>query len=168
MIQRTGTHKIDNDIPASDKFLPTESMTSRKSSFFNNSTSDKKIKNDNNQFRVHRAQRKKALEKSPLLMRIYHCNSKTQLKHIFDNLPEQWRKLLRNYLSSFFLYHVSIRSMKNSSVFISFRQVFYDALDDSSILDSHHKLQNNIVKNFCKGIVNFMVFFGHDLDKGTV
>ena len=110
-----------------------------------------------------RNKRKKILKIYPMLKRIACCNSKTELIKIFTNLSARWKKLVKKYMERCFLIHLHLRQIKNFSELMQQRQNIYDALDDPSILENGVNFANNLVKNFCKGITNFVVMFYDEL-----
>ena len=115
------------------------------------------------QFRTSRKLRLAILRDYPLIGKIYYCNSKSQLVLILETLNRDWRKLLKLYLSRFFVFHAHIRKMKNRLEFMRFRQLFYEMLDSPEALKDYMGISNNIIKNFCKGVVNFIVIFFEQL-----
>ena len=115
------------------------------------------------ELRINRTLRKEIIFNNKILKRLYTCNSKINLCHILDHLDETFKDLMRNYLKKFFIFHAHLRKMKNLKEFLSFRQCFFESIDDSSILKNNVLIQNNVIKNFCKGLLNYILIFYKDL-----
>ena len=135
-------------------------------------TSNKNIKKqsgeESNIFCINRKLRKQVLKDYPILKKFYFCSSKGGLIKIINNLPTQWKTLIKMYLRRFFLIHVHLRKMKNESEFKSYRTLFYEMLNDTELLKKNNKINNNIVKNFSKGIVNFVLMYYNQLKSSPV
>ena len=114
---------------------------------------------------IMREEKKKILLKYPLLNRFSKCNSKVGLIRIFHNLSEKWKRLIKMYMERCFITHLHIRQMKDFSELMSQRQNIYEALDYPELLISKINFGNNLVKNFCKGLTNFVVMFLDELIK---
>ena len=112
-----------------------------------------------NIFRIKRELRSYVLSNYPIVKQIYYCSSKAQMIGILNKLNTYWKELLKVYLSRFFLLHVHLRRRKNAKDFIKFRQLFFEMIDDSSILERQNHVHNNLIKNLCKGIVNFLLVY---------
>ena len=125
----------------------------------------KKILKNNNPFAVCRKHRNKIISKYPIVQKFYYCNSKSTLISILDNLNPSWVCFLKLYMKRFFLFHCQIRKMKNQSDFIKLRQFFYEIIENSEILKNNIKITNNIIKNFCKGIMNFILIYFDSLSE---
>lgn len=112
---------------------------------------------------IHRKQRTRVLHRYPILKKIANCNSKMQLVKIFSSLSSKWKRLIRSYLERCFLMHLHLRQIKQIGELMRNRQNIYDALEDPEILNNKVNFGNNLVKNFCKGLANFVIRFVHDL-----
>jgi hypothetical protein len=62
-----------------------------------------------------------------------------------------------------FLVHLHLRQIKDFYELMQHRQNIYDALEDPESLEQGVNFANNLVKNFCKGLVNFIVMFFEEL-----
>ena len=112
---------------------------------------------------MSRNKRRKILRAYSMIKRISKCNSKMELTKIFTSLNSKWKKLIKKYMENCFLIHLHLRQIKDFSELMQHRQNIYDALDDPAILDQRVNFANNLVKNFCKGFVNFVVMFLENL-----
>lgn len=112
---------------------------------------------------TNRKKRRKILMQYPLMSRFSSCNSKIELVRIFQNLSVKWKRLIKMYMERSFLMHLHIRQIKDFSELMAQRQNIYDSLDEPEILILKVNFGNNLVKNFCKGLTNFVVMFYEDL-----
>ena len=119
-------------------------------------------------FCIKRKTRKYVIEKYLTLNKILFCNSKNDLIKIINSLNLKWKKLIRNYISGFFLYHLHIRQVKDVPLLMKNRECFYKSITTPEILKKNTKLTNNIIKNFCKGFVNYILIFFQSLLKSNL
>lgn len=114
---------------------------------------------------TNRSKRIKLIKAYPFLKALSNCNSKIQMKTIFVSLTPQWKRFLRFYLSKCFIYHLFIRQIKNLKLLMQCRNRLFEALDDPEMINSKLPFTSNLVKNFCKGVSNFVVMFYEELRK---
>lgn len=112
---------------------------------------------------MSREKRKKILSNYPFLARLFFCNSKINLIRLFYDMPIIYKNLLRLYLEKIFILHLHLRQLKDFSKLMIQRHSIYKAIDDPEILKGNMNFANNLVKNFCKGVLNFIVIFYEDL-----
>ena len=112
---------------------------------------------------MSRNKRRKVIKVYPMIRRISKCNSKTELIKIFSSLTLNWKQLIKKYMERCFLLHLHLRQIKDFSELMHHRQNIYDALEDPVILESRVNFANNLVKNFCKGLTNFIIMFFDEL-----
>ena len=112
---------------------------------------------------MSRTKRRKIIKVYPMIKRISKCNSKIELIRIFTSLTKKWKKLIKKYMERCFLIHLHLRQIKDFSELMFHRQNIYDALEDPIILESRVNFANNLVKNFCKGLTNYIVMFFDEL-----
>lgn len=112
---------------------------------------------------MNRENRKKLLEKYSGLWKVFQCKSKNKFIEILRGLEKYIRRLLKDYLRHHFLFHLHLRQIKDISGLMKNRQMIFEAIDDPEILDSNCTFSNNLIKNFCKGFVNFVLIFYEDL-----
>jgi len=115
--------------------------------------------------RMSQKKRKVILEKDPWIKKLFQCRSKSNLISIFLKLPEIYKEFIKIYLEKCFLLHLHLRQIKNLFQLMEHRQCIYNAIDDPQILLGNMKFKNNMVKNFAKGVVNFIVLFYEDLKR---
>lgn len=112
---------------------------------------------------MKRSKRKKIIRQYSFLNQISKCNSKIGLFHIFVSLTTDWKRLLKNYMERAFLFHLHIRQIKDFAELMSQRQNIYEAIDFPDILNTRVNFKNNLVKNFCKGFLSFVVIYSEEL-----
>jgi hypothetical protein len=117
---------------------------------------------------INRKKRRDIIRKYPLIGSLSKCNSKIKLLNIFKLLTPEWKLFIKFYMSRCFLFHLQIRQIKNTKELLQQRQNLYDALDDPDIIFLKITFSNNLVKNFCKGILNFFVMFQEQLLKNKM
>jgi hypothetical protein len=110
-----------------------------------------------------RAKRKQIFKSYPILKKLFYCTSKYQLQNILFELPFQFKVLLQEYMSKCFIFHVHMRPINNISQLLLQRNVIFNAIMDPQILNGNKSFANNLVKNFCKGMVTFLVLFYNQL-----
>ena len=115
--------------------------------------------------KVNRKKRRQIFKDHPHIMRLFYCTSKYKLQKILFELPFHIKRLLRNYLSRSFIFHLHMRPINNISKLLLQRQVIYKAILNPEFLSGNKSFANNLVKNFCKGMVNFIVLFFDELVK---
>ena len=113
---------------------------------------------------MNRQKRRMLLEKYPILTRIFNCNSKNELINILFAMPSEWKQFMKLYLEKFFIMHLHLRQIKEFSKLMAHRNYIYEAIRDPEILRGNMSFANNLVKNFCKGLVNFVVLFYDNLN----
>ena len=113
--------------------------------------------------RINRKKRQELLLEYPLLSRISKCKGKAEMISIFKRLNKKWKFLIKKYMEQCFITHLHIRQIKNFSELMKHRQNIYEALDDPESLNFKVSFGNNLVKNFCKGLSNFIIIFYNDL-----
>ena len=125
---------------------------------------EKKLKNLKGLGRImKRSKRKKIIRQYSVLNQFSKCNSKIGIFNIFNSLNEKWKDLLKMYMQRAFLIHLHVRQIKEFSELMAQRQNIYDAIDCPDILHSRVNFGNNLVKNFCKGFLHFVVIFSEEL-----
>jgi hypothetical protein len=112
---------------------------------------------------MDRKKRMEILKNNSLLLKLSKCAAKIDFISILESLSEKWKDLFKFYLKKCFLIHTHIRQVKNKNELLLQRQNIYEAIEFPDSLNFKQKLKNNIVKNFCKGFVNFIVMYYEDL-----
>ena len=145
----------------------------KKESVFSNSKETKINKADielefkKNRRVSNRTLRRKLYRKYAFLKNLSTCNSKIKLIRIFSNLSPKWKSFMKYYLSNCFIKHLCIRQIKNFNDLLAKRSIFFQALDDPQLFINQINFGNNIIKNFCKGVCNFIVMFYKELTKNN-
>ena len=112
---------------------------------------------------TNRNRRKRLMREYPFLLALSKCNSKMQMKTIFTQLSPHWKRFLRFYLSRCFILHLFIRQIKNLKQLMQSREQLFQALDEPELVSTALPFTSNLVKNFCKGVSNFVVMFYDEL-----
>jgi hypothetical protein len=66
-------------------------------------------------------------------------------------------------MEHYYIIHLHVRQIKQFSKLMNYRWLFYEAIDDPGVFKSNTSVGNNIIKNYCKGVVNFVCLFRHEL-----
>ena len=112
---------------------------------------------------MNRNRRKMLLQLYPILSKIFKCTSKYKFMQLISSLNLEYKQLMKTYLTKFFIVHLHLRQLKNISGLMAYRHIIYDSIDNPEILSTVSNNSNNLIKNFCKGLVNFVVIFYDDL-----
>lgn len=118
---------------------------------------------------INRQKRKALLSKIPVLRRLSGCTSKRKLKLICEHLSPKWRSFLALYVSRFLILHLFVRPIKGRKNQLQYRQFLHDAVQNPELLDNRNRFKANDVKNFCRGVINFVIMFYDELlEKGII
>ena len=112
---------------------------------------------------MDRKKRSQILIDYPILLKISNCAAKIDFINILESLSQRWKKLFKFYMTKCFLIHLHIRQVKFTKELLLQRQNIYEAIDFPDSLNFKLSLKNNLIKNFCKGFVNFVILFFEDL-----
>ena len=118
--------------------------------------------------RLSNQKKKKVLSKYKLLNKLSKIRTKESLINFFIFLSESWKDFIKCYLQKYFIIHIFIRPLKDPIPLMRERQFIYDSIDNPENFLSNLKFSTNIIKNFCKGIVNFVILFHDDLIKYNI
>lgn len=100
-----------------------------------------------------------AFKEQPLLTKFQKCNSKIELSRIFRGLSKKWKNFLQFYLSNCYIHHLHLRQIQDIQQLLKNRDVILRAIQKPDILLLSVQFENNLVKNFCKGLVSFICSF---------
>ena len=114
---------------------------------------------------MNRSKRKKLIKEYPMLSLVFKCNSKQTFINLILKMSSVFKNFVKIYLTKFFIRHLHLRQIKEITGLMAYRQTLYDAMDEPEILNTTSHSSNNLIKNFCKGLVNFVVIFYDDLIK---
>ena len=84
------------------------------------------------------------------------CNSKAALFRILTELSEEWRDILRFYMNKCFIHDLYTRRLANKMFLLSKRNLLYRLIDAPELLNRDCHFDNNLLKNFCTGVANFV------------
>lgn len=98
---------------------------------------------------------------------IKKCNTKKLFKNLLTSLSDYWKDIIRYYLIHCMIYDIYTRKVEDKIQLLSKREIFYAVVDDPELLDLDCHFDNNLVKNFCNGLANFIKKFFRELDKAV-
>ena len=84
------------------------------------------------------------------------CNSKAALYGILMDLSDEWRDILRFYMNKCFIHDLYTRRLANKMFLLSKRNLLYRLIDTPELLNRDCHFDNNLLKNFCTGVANFV------------
>lgn len=108
---------------------------------------------------IIRKKRQKILGKYPFLYSLYICKSKSKMIQILRFIQLEWKHFLIFYLTRCFTLHLLIRQIKNYRILLRYRQTLLNALDNPDLINQYLPFSSNLIKNFCKGVCNFVFMF---------
>ena len=133
------------------------------SEYMKQNLKENKLKLNTIQLSITKKIKNVAFKQQPLLLKFQKCNSKMDLYRIFRSLSKKWKTLIKKYLSSCFIMHLHIRQIINITQLLRKRDILYESLDNPDILLLCVQFENNLVKNFCKGLVCFITAFYNNI-----
>ena len=129
----------------------------------NESNSDNKRATPSNRRRVRTQRKKKRISKNKILKtfpeieRLRRCTSKANLRRILLSLDAEWKRIIKFYMTECFIYDLYIRRLENKMFLLSKRQLLYTLIDNPELLTTDCHFDNNLLKNYCTGIANFIL-----------
>ena len=63
---------------------------------------------------------------------------------------------MKYYLTDCFIFDLYTRKLENKAHILSKREIFYSVIDDPTFLSLDCHFDNNLVKNFCTGLANYL------------
>ena len=123
-----------------------------------------------NKFRkiTSRRQRQNILKKYSFLRDLFMCKSKSKMHQIFMSIPTEWKEFLTFYFTKCLTKHLLIRQIKDYRILLRYRQTLFEAIENPDLIKDSLPFTSNLVKNFCKGVCNFVVMFYRDLAKNSL
>ena len=94
---------------------------------------------------------------STRLMELKRCNSKETLRFILLKLSPESKKKIKFYMSRCFIQDLFTRRLKNKMFLLSKRELLYRAIENPDLLTMDCHFDNNLLKNYCTGIANFLL-----------
>ena len=91
-----------------------------------------------------------------IFSKIKKCKSKKNLKTLIENLPKNWKILICIYLKDYFVFDLYTRKLSDKITVLSKRTIFHKIIHHPELLDKNCHMNNNTMKNFCVGMVNFI------------
>lgn len=88
--------------------------------------------------------------------KIKKCNTKNSFKQILTGLTPEWKDLIKFYLTDCFIFDLYTRKLEDKKHLLSKREIFYSVIENPDVLDLDCHFDNNLVKNFCTGLSNFL------------
>ena len=103
-------------------------------------------------------ERRKAVNKIKYeLRKLKKCSTKYALKKFLTRCSGYARGLLLFYMRECFVFDIFTRRLECKKYLMSKRQFLFRIIEDPRVLDSDCHFNNNILKNFCTGIANFLI-----------
>lgn len=88
--------------------------------------------------------------------KIKKCNTKNSFKQVLISLDPNWKELIKFYLTDCFIFDLYTRKLEDKKHLLSKREIFYSVIENPEVLDLDCHFDNNLVKNFCTGLSNFL------------
>ena len=92
----------------------------------------------------------------PEIDKLKKCNTKNSFKKVLGSLSAEWKQLIKFYLTDCFIFDLYTRKLEDKKHLLSKREVFYTVIENPGFLDLDCHFDNNLVKNFCTGLSNFL------------
>ena len=115
--------------------------------------------------KTNREMRKSIIQTCDVIRQFNICNSKLKIYSLFKNLNPKWQNFIKKYLSEWFILHLHVRQIKDFSGLMQQRQNLFEAIDHPEVIMEKITFNNNLIKNFCKGVINFIFMFYDELIK---
>ena len=96
---------------------------------------------------------------------IKKCSTKNKLEKILKKLSQNWKKLIKFYITDCFIFDLYTRKLENRKRLLENREIFYNIIDNSDILLIDCHFDNNMIKNFCTGLANYLKINYFDMKK---
>lgn len=145
----------DDDLPETRR-APTRTKE-------NESNSENRQATLSNRRRIRTQRKKKRISKNKILKtfpeieRLRRCTSKANLRRILLSLDAEWKRIIKFYMTECFIYDLYIRRLENKMFLLSKRQLLYTLIDNPELLTTDCHFDNNLLKNYCTGIANFIL-----------
>ena len=124
----------------------------------------KKKKKTSKSLKKYKIKKKRLNNLFPLLNQLKNCSSKKELIYHITILSDKAKEFIKFYITECFFLDLFSRNIKNKKSILSKRQLFYDMLDGPEILNEVNFHNNNIIKNFCNGCMNFISQHFYDIE----
>ena len=109
--------------------------------------------------------KKKKKQINSYFQKLRKCSTKLMLHNCLLNMSPFSKQILDFYLKECFIFDVFSRKVANKAKLFGNRQFFADCLEDPDILHQRFNFDNNLIKNFCIGAVNFISRYYSDISK---
>ena len=109
--------------------------------------------------------RKKKLGKiNEDLQRLRRCSTKKMLRSCLNSMEEENKAVLVAYMRHCFIFDVFTRRVVNRKLLFAKRAFLLECILDPRNLGRECSFDNNLIKNFCTGAVNFISRFFAELE----
>jgi len=92
----------------------------------------------------------------PEIDKIKRCTTKNMFKNVLLELDDEWKDIIRFYLTDCYIFDLYTRKIEDKKHLLSKREILYNVVEQPSFLDLDCHFDNNLVKNFCTGLSNFL------------
>ena len=103
--------------------------------------------------------------KSYQIRKLKKCNSKIALRRILLKLSPEWKKIIKFYMTDCFINDLYTRRLANKKFLLSKRELLFKVIDSPELLTMDCHFDNNLLKNYCTGIANFVNKHYQDIKK---
>jgi hypothetical protein len=145
-----------------NEFFPKSVKSKEKKSLFEGK--GKRLKKLSKLIKTKKIRKKqKNLVHSPQIKKLKQCNSKIQLRRIILKLTPEWKKIIKFYMTECFIHDLYTRRLENKMFLLSKRELLYRLIDNPELLNLDCHFDNNLLKNYCTGIANFVIKHHQDI-----
>ena len=130
---------VEREISESEEFLLRDNRRKK-----NKSKQSKKIS------------KKKVIRAFPSIEKLRTCTSKRGLRKLLKSLNPYWRIIIKFYMTECFIFDLFSRRLENKMFLLSKRDFLYSLIDNPDLLASDCHFDNNLLKNYCTGVANFI------------
>lgn len=86
---------------------------------------------------------------------ISKCLAKSHFKEALDSLSNRWKALLKVYLRECFISDIFNRKLEKKGILLQRKNKLIHIIDHPSDLNYDCQFDNNMMKNFCTGFINY-------------
>lgn len=98
---------------------------------------------------------------------IKKCNTKKAFKELLLSLTPYWKTIVKHYILKCFVFDVYNRKVECKLQLLAKKETLFAVVDEPMLLDFGCHFDNNLVKNFCTGLSNFVKKFHEQLSKAV-
>lgn len=107
--------------------------------------------------------KKKILKMNPKMEKLRTCTSKSGLRDFLHYLTPKWKNIIKFYMTECFIFDLYIRRLENKMFLLSKRHFLFSIIEQPDLLTNDCHFDNNLLKNFCTGLANFIYVHYDDI-----